>query len=52
MSWLCPITFWSDDCLSHGIMFWVGMVGIGLTIFLYLKEKLIQKIKDKDKEKE
>lgn len=35
MNWLCPITFWSDDCLSHGTMFWIGIAIIILIIILF-----------------
>jgi len=33
MNWLCPLSFWKDDCLAHGIMFWfIVIAGLNMLI--------------------
>ena len=51
MNWLCPVNFWPDDCLSHGVMMWISLIIGGFTFIYWLKEKLIKRRKRIENEK-
>jgi len=52
MNWLCPLNFWPDDCLSHGIMLWIISIISGFFLIQWIIDEIRKKFKKNIQERE